>query len=194
MIILIIYIILDTFIVSFILNGSLLDRIILHFCFQQMISGLSLLSSSLIIGSIIALTQANGLLERYFKYLLDIAVGDISQVGGNIILQLIFSICALALIIYSLFFYLFEKHLLRIGIISLNNLRIIRSISAGDHLNNIYTIAIFWLGFIPLAAEVLGNSQYKIQPNIFLLATIAISIPYTHLNIVKRFSRISISN
>lgn len=124
-----------------------------------------------------------GISNEYYSFLMRIWDNNVSIAGGQALLYFYLSLCIISLIFYTIIFYLAEKNLKKVGILTPYKLKKIYKLSPTHQLNGFYSLGIFWVGIMPLAVEILGEGKFSL-PNIELLTlTLIISIPFTYINL-----------
>lgn len=170
------------------LSRDFYKRFFANLGLQLLLCGISLVLASVTTLLFLKFMEVFVIFEKYIGYLISITSGELAKVGGMALLQLILGICIISFLLYSLIFFFGKKHLIKVGILNSNKLERINSLSVNGNLNGIYTIVIFWAGFLPLFADTFGGSEYTIDVRVFLGITLSSAIPYTHINIMKILS------
>lgn len=178
----------DIFIDRMLLSRSFKDRFFANLVLQISLCGISLVLASISTMLFLNFAKVSNIYEKYINYLISITSGELAEVGGMALLQLILGICITTLLFYSLIFYFGKKHLIKVGILNSYKLERINSLSVNGNLNSVYTIVIFWTGFVPLFLDAFGGAEYTINGKWFLAITLSSAIPYTHINIMKMLS------
>ncbi len=189
MVLLTIYVGLDAIIDRNFLSGSFKERVFFNFFCQFMISALSLVLGSYLTLLFLKFVEKYGIFNNYLIYLISITSGELSEVGGKAMLQLMLGICSISIMLYSLILSCGKRHLIKVGVLNSNKLKRINSYTVKGHLNSIYTVVIFWSGFLPLFADTFGKPEYAIEVRGFVSITLGFAIPYTHLIMAKIFER-----
>ena len=173
----------EIYIDVYLLNKNFIVRLSGSFLYQLIISIFSLMIGSFTVLLSIYIATELDFLNSYFKYLSQIIKGEYSEVMAKVLLQVFSALCSIALLLYFTITYVVRKHLQKVGILSAPRLAKIQVKYINKKLENLYTVIIFWFGFIPLFSSVFGSNDIKYNISFYVIITLTFAIPYTYINL-----------